>query len=87
MLEEINSFDDSNESFINVMKKRIDIGNENNKDSYLGLAKIRMMTGGSISLSTDPNIFGENGITLVISIPIEIYSEKEIIDRFQNLIK
>jgi hypothetical protein len=87
MLEEINSFDDSNESFINVMKKRIDIGNENNKDSYLGLAKIRMMTGGSIRLSMDPNIFGENGITLVISIPIEIYSEKEIIDRFQNLIK
>jgi hypothetical protein len=84
-IDEVNYFDDPNESFLNITKKRIEIENENKNESRLGFAKIRMYTGGNINLSMLSNVYGEDGVTLTLYIPIELFSEKEIMSKFENL--
>jgi hypothetical protein len=82
VVNEVNSIELSNDAIMNI-NKRI----EHENDPYPGLLKIKMHTGTKISFSNNSSHFGNDGITLTFILPMELYTEKEIYNEFNNLIK
>ncbi len=79
-IEEINSYGTPEEAYFEIMKNRlensIDENGEAVKTSRLGLAKISADTRSKISLEDKSEHFGEKGITIKVSIPLELYSRE-----------
>lgn len=85
-IDEINSFEDPNQAFMNAIKTRInEDDNEEKKQSRLGFAKIRIDTNANIKFHLNSTHFGEKGITIILAIPIKIYSRDEIIESYKRI--
>ncbi len=85
-IDEINSFEDPNQAFMNAIKSKInEEDNEDRKQSRLGFAKIRIDTNASIKLLLNSTHFGEKGITVTLAIPIKVYSRGEIIESYKKI--
>ncbi|HOJ63041.1 MAG TPA: hypothetical protein PLE45_01355 [Spirochaetota bacterium] len=85
-IDEINSFEDPNQAFMNAIKTKFnEEDNEEKKQSRLGFAKIRIDTNASIKLTLNSTHFGEKGITIVLAIPIKVYSRGEIIESYKRI--
>ncbi|HBD94328.1 MAG: hypothetical protein A2015_00210 [Spirochaetes bacterium GWF1_31_7] len=82
-IKEINQFEDPDEAYLEVMKNRIETGEENlngeKESSRLGFAKMRADTKANITFSPTSKLYGESGITITLSIPIEISSADEML--------
>ncbi|MCH5150492.1 MAG: hypothetical protein J1G30_07480 [Spirochaetales bacterium] len=79
-IEEVNSYSTPEEAYFEIMKNRlensVDENGEDVKTSRLGLAKISADTKSRISLEENSEHFGEKGITIKVSIPLELYSRE-----------
>lgn len=85
-IDEINSFEDPNQAFMNAIKSKInEEDNEEKKQSRLGFAKIRIDTNAVIKLLLTSSHFGEKGITIILAIPIKIYSKREILESYKKI--
>ena len=85
-IDEINAFEDPNQAFMHMIKARInEEDNEDKKQSRLGFAKIRIDTNAYMKLLLNSSHFGEKGITIILSIPIKVYSKKEIIESYKKI--
>jgi hypothetical protein len=87
-IEEVSKYEDPNEAFLQIMKQRLeDDYKEDKKHSRLGFAKIRMDTQAKITLSMISNTFADQGITITVSVPMEIFSDEEVGQIFQKLLE
>ena len=79
-IEEVNSYKTPEEAYFEIMKNRLENSLDENgeavKTSRLGLAKICADTRSRISLETKSAHLGANGITIKVSIPLELYSKE-----------
>lgn len=79
-IDEVNSYATPEEAYFEIMKNRLENSLDENgeavKTSRLGLAKISADTRSRISLETKSEHLGNNGITIKVSVPLELYSKE-----------
>ena len=85
VINEVNSIELSNDAVDDSVFNSEKEG-QNGNETYPGLLKIKFHTGCRINFAETSSFFGENGITLNLSIPFKPYAEKEILSIFEKLI-
>ena len=84
-IEEVNAFTNPDEAYLHVMQNRLamesEMGdNDTKKSSRLGFAKMRADTKGMIKFLDSSKAFGNNGISILVEIPLK-FSPKEELQR------
>lgn len=90
-IDEVNSYSTPEEAYFEIMKNRLENSVDENgeavKTSRLGLAKISADTRSRISLETTSKHLGGNGITIKVSIPLELYSPEYFNEIIEDSLK
>jgi hypothetical protein len=86
-MKEVNKYEDPSFAMLSMLKRSVKYDTEEKKESRLGLAKIRVDTGANLRLILDSDYFGKNGLSVILGIPLQLYSKKQIISQFKSLLK
>jgi hypothetical protein len=78
IIDEMEMNEDPNAAVLEVMKKRLTEYETDKNASRLGFAKIKMATQALFKLSLSSNTFKEDGISITLFIPLEIYPIDEL---------
>lgn len=79
-IDEINQYDDPDQAYLEIMKKRIESNEDSDREgSRLGFVKMRADTKCRISYAGESKFFEGTGITVTLKIPLKVVPGNEIL--------